>query len=223
MPRETKPILTVAQVLELQPGTEKHPSWVNPGFEGLVEAIVEDHGRYICSVSDQHNPQVAVYVTYFEAPRFAEGDVIKVEGALRRTEFRGKQQVAISRKTITNIVRKGAGTSAPPPTPGSQQPQDPPPRSNPPAPRPSLPSSGTINGQTVGMAVKEAIGLVSSAQGFDIGTLSDPQFWVSIRTVASDIIRVSQSLERGELLSLQPTQTPPPRKPTHQQDEDVPF
>lgn len=87
---------------------------------------------------------------------------------------------------------QGAPQGARPPLP------TPPPRQTAPAGQGAAsapPSHAPINGQTVGMAMKEALTL-HHPSGYAV---SDPKFWEQVYQTASDIIRLSQLLEKGKL------------------------
>ena len=58
-----------------------------------------------------------------------------------------------------------------------------------------------INGQTVGMAMKEALNILLEGLAHDerIAKIQEPSFWASVMELASDIIRVSHYLESGHI------------------------
>lgn len=82
--------------------------------------------------------------------------------------------------------------------------QNPPPATNRPVAQRSpqgTPAGGQVNGQTVGMAMKEALNLLCGNLAHDevVAIIIEPSFWASVHEVASDIIRVSALLEKGKL------------------------
>lgn len=116
---------------------------------------------------------------------------------------------------------------AQPPQPPRQPPQSPP-------MRPNVPAIIPVNGATVGMAMNQAIALLTRDLTHDevIMWVREPGSWRALAETASDIIRVSRHLESGHLapsvkdraagnVGQQAPQPPPP--PQQELDEDVPF
>ena len=187
-------MLSVAQVCDLQPGDENNATWINPGLSGVVRAINRKQTKagkpfWPCVIADVNGPET-IEVSFFTAPKFAEGDLIDIFGkGLRRTAFNGKPQAAIGRDTQIEVIGRSAhheqqsqaATAGEPAMNGKPQ---------------------LVNGQTVGMAVKEALNLVitsyrnTSTEAPDTNTA---EFWKAVKQTASNIIRVSQSLEKGHL------------------------
>lgn len=58
-----------------------------------------------------------------------------------------------------------------------------------------------INGQTVGMAMKEALNILLEGLAHDerIAKIQEASFWAAVMELASDIIRVSRYLESGHI------------------------
>lgn len=194
MPNTKDVMLSIAQVCQLDPGTKDDATWINPGLTGVVRSIATKNSKtgkkfYPCVIADVTGPET-IEISFFDRlPQFKEGDLIDVFGkGLRRTEFNGKAQATIGKDTQVAVIgrsahepeqRQAAETGAPA---VNGKPQH-------------------VNGQTVGMAVKEAIGIVSdglrdSKQSMD---LTSPEFWKLVKQIASNIIRISQSLEIGHL------------------------
>lgn len=201
----TEKPLSVAEVFELQPGDENNPTWINPGMIAVVRSVERVMGkngkpRWPVVFADQTG-SATVEAAFFSAPKFSEGDLVQLEGGLRRTEYNGKAQVSIGKNATINIVGKSvhheeqkerAQTGQPA---VNGQPQ-------------------IVNGQTVGMAAKEAIALTVMAWGGidGIAKLKDPLFWADVKTNMSNIIRICRSVEKGHL-SPAPWQPPAPPAP----------
>lgn len=190
MPSE-KP-LSVAEVFELQPGDENNPTWINPGMQAVVRSITNKPTRFGKPKWDvvfaDETGSATVETALFAAPKFSEGMVVVLEGGMRRTEYNGKAQVALGKSTKINVVGKSvhheeqqhrAATGAPA-IDGTPQ---------------------LVAGQTVGMAMKEALALAVMAHGGvnELAKLKDPLFWADVKQYASNIIRLSRSLEHGKL------------------------
>jgi hypothetical protein len=222
-------MLSVAQVCDLQPGDENNATWINPGFTGVVRSITAKKTKagknfWPCTIADVTGPET-IEVSFFTAPKFSEGDVIDIHGkGLRRTEYNGSAQAAIGRETEITVVGRSA--------------HEPEQKERAAAGQPAVNGQPQhIQGQTVGMAIKEALAIL--AKGND-AKLHTPEFWAQVHQLASDIIRVSQLLEKGKLAPsardrMNPPQQPPPdrsappapkAKPaasTQPEEEDVPF
>lgn len=186
-------MLSVEEVLELQPGNADNATWINPGMRGVVRSITmkakKTGGNFWPCMLGSETGAAEIEASYFSAPKFVEGDLIELSGqGLRRTEYQGRPQVALGKATETHVLGKSAHApeqaerraAGQPAVNGQAQP---------------------INGQTVGMAMKEAIALAGMATGDGITRqhLNDPLFWQDIKTYAGNIIRISRSLEAGKL------------------------
>ena len=187
-------LLSIAEVFELTPGTTENATWVNPGCIAVVREIKtiksQKTGKefFPCVLADQTG-SATVECSFFTRPKFAVGDVIELAGkGLRRTEYNGNAQVSVGKDTVINIVGKSvhhaeqvqaAATGAPALNGTAQH----------------------VPGVTVGMAIKEAIRLawLTTGMGMTRAILSDPLFWADVKQYASNIIRVSRSLENGKL------------------------
>lgn len=216
---KNEPMLSVAEVFEMNVGTEQDPNWVNPGFVGYVEKIFATKTKKsgsamnICTLRDV-NGSAVISLTVFGPVKFNEGDTIEVrDGGIRRTEYNGLAQVSIGKTTTIHINGTGRPNAAQPaarqaPPARSEGHGTPPPENGP-----------RINGMTVGMAMKEAIALVSDLTSAEAMDMNTPEFWAQVHTTASDIIRVSAMLESGRLApSPKNRQNPPPaEKPPAQQ------
>lgn len=188
MPTDPK-LLSVAEVCELVPGGESNPTWINTGFSGVVREIkrttVKKTGRpmNICTIADAVGSAV-ISMTVFNAVSFNEGDLIEVVGqGLRRTEYNGLAQVSLSQKSEIHVLgrsvhheeQKERVAESLPALNGQSQP---------------------VPGQTVGMAMKEALTALVPGNGARMNTTA---FWFEVHQFASDVIRVSRQLEAGKL------------------------
>lgn len=180
---ENKP-LSVAEVCEL-----RVEDWINSGFTAVVADIKKSKSKkgadfWPCTLRDTTG-SATVEMTVFQAPAFSVGDQIDVLGqGIKRGEYNGKAQVSIGKKTEIHIIGRSVhaeeqahrATAGEPALNGALQP---------------------VNGQSVGMAMKEALAMVGNLATKD--DLKSPEFWAQIHTVSSDIIRVARLLEAGKL------------------------
>ncbi len=204
-----KEMLSVEEVLELQPGDAENATWINPGFIAVVRKITTKQTKagkefFPCVLGSQTG-SAELEVSYFTRPKFSEGDLIEISGqGLRRTEYQGKPQAACGQKTETHILGKSAHA------PEHEQRRA--------AGQPPVSGQGSfpVAGQTVGMAMKESIALAGmAADGITRAKLADPLFWADVKIYASNIIRLSRSLEAGKLSPpswpvAQPAEAPTP-------------
>lgn len=243
--------LSVAEACELPAGDADNPAWVNAGVTGHVASVTERATQkggkmWVCVLRDTTG-SATIEFSMFTAPKFNPGDLIDVTGkGLRRTDYNGKAQLSLGKSCeVHRLGRVVEPEPAPGPGPqvvhrdGVVEPED----CDPNGPAPLHP----VMGQTVGMAIKEAITLVDP-NGFT-GLINSPDYWRAVHAAASDIIRVSRLLERGQLAPsarlrakasgrpppepLPPppramTEPPPPARKaavttTQAPDEDVPF
>lgn len=252
-------MLSVAEVFELQPGDATNATWINPGFRAVVISVTQKKTKagkdFFPCVLGSEEGGVTVECSFFTRPKFSEGAVIELSGqGLRRTEYNGNAQVAIGQKTDVHVISSGGQQAQQrPSTPTAQLP---PAHSTPQDTDTTSPAPGAgdgepkwINGQTVGMAMKEAISLAGMccANGVSRAALADPLFWQDVKMYAGNIIRISSSLEKGKLSPpswpvakreaepVKPAPTPPPKQaapPPRKEvnldedpdlDRDVPF
>lgn len=223
-------MLSVAEVCELPPGDKENAVWINPGFQGVVRTITLRQGQkksWPCIIADTIG-SATLEVCFFQAPKFEEGDLVEFSGkGLRRTEYNGKAQAAIGKDTNVHVLGKSVHHEEQKERVATSQPA-------------LNGQSQPVPGQTVGMAMKEALTALVPGNGARINTSA---FWFEVHQFASDVIRVSRKLEAGKLapsvkeraaakpnpqagVSQPPTPPipPPPPKPSQQElDEDVPF
>lgn len=249
---------SVAEVLEMNVG-----AWVNGGMIAVVRKIENSPPQakrkyWRVDLEDTVTRGATISVSLFFAPKFREGDTIEFTGkGIKRDEFSGLARVSIGKNTEIHVVDRNARQGAPlpgntrPPPPGGAdergtppaQHQEPPPGDGAGGEAPK--SAPYIEGQTIGMALKEAIALTARCYpAVDRALPDDPQFWEQVFNTASDIARISHHMKKGHLApsarqrvaaakaaknpapAPTPTNPPPPRTPPKAQenlDEDVPF
>lgn len=232
-------MLSVAEVCELQPGDEQNATWINPGFTGVVRTITKRAKKaggffWPCVIADTTG-SATVEVSFFLVPKFSEGDLIEISGqGLRRTEYNGKAQAAIGKATEVHVLGKSVHHEE------QVQRQE--------TLQPAL--DGTkqhVNGQTVGMGIKEGLALVKF---YNPELKPDmAEFWAKVHKYASGAVRLGNAMEHGNLTPAlsapvaeaepqggredppKPKVKPPagangeafPRSTKKTDDEDVPF
>lgn len=196
--------LSVAELIELPTD-----SWVSDGFTAVIRSIERKVGKppgnrvfFKCVLADTTG-SATVGACLFFAPKFKEGDSVDFLG--QGIKFKNGQygaEVSMGDKADIRVVGKSvhAEEQAHRAAAGA----------------PAL--NGTpqlVNGQTVGMAMKEALALAGmGAGGITRDVLKDPLFWQDVKVYAGNIIRISRSLEAGKLA--------PPSWPTPQREEAPP-
>jgi hypothetical protein len=171
-----------------------------------------------CKLNDGPGTE-EVSMSVFSAPKFNRGDKIRVAGqGIKRSAYNGKPQIGIGQKTGITVVASGgnapAAASGAAPSSGGQAPQM------------------QVPGPTVGMAVNNALSLLTQGMGRAevIKATREAVFWTVAYEVASQIIRLSRSLEGGKLApsvwdkaAQTPAPQPPPQhNPAKELDEDPP-
>ncbi len=87
-----------------------------------------------------------------------------------------------------------------------------------------VPVHANINGMTVGMAINNAVKIITEGNGYNPET-----FAKELYVIASDIIKVSQHIEKGNLSektvgkTAEPTKASPVAPTTEEATEDVPY
>lgn len=228
MPTATESI-SVAEVLEMHPGDENNPTWLND-VVATVLSIASKTTRtnkpyWPCELVDTVNASAVISMTVWQAPRFKQGDTINITGkGARLTEYEGHYQITLGKQSEVHVTNAGGGggaggkpaarRSAPAnerqeanledrPAAGAGSPAD---RSGPAA-------AGPINGQTVGMAVKAAVDILIHNAGAVDGPAAPvdlPTLQKKVETIAMTIISASRRLEAGKVAAPDP-------------GEDVPF
>lgn len=116
-------------------------------------------------------------------PPYSIGDMVGYD--ITGQDKRGNNKLKIDRKAAQQ-----AG-ALPPQAQAQATPATTQPPSNPHAPL-------MINGQTVGMAINNAVEVLRS-MGVDYGQIKDGEFAKAVHEIASQLIRVSHKLEQGKL------------------------
>lgn len=209
---------TVAEAAALPPD-----SWINGTLEAhciKVETIAKKAPKvgnfYKAHLSDGGSEPLAS-MSLFMAPKFQAGDIIRLSGqGIKRGDYNGKVQISIGKDTRIDV------------SPGQQKLV-----AAAHAAHAEHANSEMISGQTVGMAMKEALALRSMGHTTTMSELlTAPGFWSGVHETASDIIRISRMLEKGQLAdpvrARQPQQKKAaPARPAstveQELDEDVPF
>lgn len=203
-------MLTVSQVLELIPGEDGgEPTWINPGFQAVVNDIKSTRTKtkgtpmHICTLGDTTNPGIEISMTVFtQAPGFSIGDTIQVFGnGLRRTEYNGMDQVSVGRETEIHLLKRGKQGAAAAPAPTTQRPATATPATRP-APAGAEPRAYTPKGETVGMAINNAVAVIEhnaqfdgdSGHGIDLTKLQH-----GVEQIAALLIAASRRLEAGQV------------------------
>lgn len=204
---------TVYDILQIPPGDRDNPAWVNQEFEAVVSNVRPGSGRVPTKalLSDAHNPNVSIKANFFGGRNVAgyQGKVCLFSGqGIKMGEYNGTPELTIGDKASINVLDANPQTTPPARTaPAGRGPVDDsrgggqPPDEAPPARETKPAGTLPINGQTVGMAMKEAIALVcrvceNAKVDYDI---TKPTFWQEVYVACSDIIRVSRMLETGKL------------------------
>lgn len=195
--------ITLGQLIEIPPGDRNNASWVNGEFEAIVSNTKRSSGKGPSSalLSDPHNPNIAIQGSFWIDPTSYEGCLCLFSPpGMARTEYKGAQQVTIGDKTKINVLSRGAT-----PAPAARTSQPLASNGNGAAHPPAANGAHTIQGQTVGMAINQAVGIIKETVPKDVTGCVDPAYFQSpdfsrdLHTIASDIIRVSAMLEAGKL------------------------
>lgn len=182
--------MSIADVLDLPAGT-----WLEDGFTGVVSELKQMTSRktqrpfWIFKVSDA-NGAVEAESAIFTAPKFANGQVIVVTGKGIKYEGAGDygHKISVGKTAEWQVL----GNSVHHEEQQERKAEGQPALNGQPFP---------VSGQTVGMAIKEALSLLT--KGLDHAEIMEQlpavTFWASVHEVASDIVRVSKLLEKGKL------------------------
>lgn len=198
----SKPPATIYDLLQLQAGDKDNPTWVNDEFEAVVSDIKAGQKSNSCKLSDPHNPGVSITAVFWDQRDLSRfnGCVCHFAGqGMKRTEYKGEQQVSMSAKSTVNIV--GRATNQGTQNAGSGQPQG---QQRPAANAAPAGAPSAIHGATVGMAINQANGIIISGtremKPEDREKFFDsPEYSRRLWTIASDIVRVSTLMEKGKL------------------------
>lgn len=192
-------------------------SWVEGGFEATVVDLREVQKKdgsgsfFVAKLSDGTPDSPVVEMSTFTAPKFNKGDKIRVSGTgIKKGSYNGKPQVKTGQKTGITVVAK-AGS-------GQQGTVD-------------VPTASSIPGQTVGMAVNNTLSLLTQGLTHEqiCKAVQSAPFWTMAYEVASQIVRLSKSIECGKLApsvwdkSAQSPAPQPQHNPEKELNEEVPF
>jgi len=190
MSTSNNPPITVAEAAALP-----DESWLNDGIAAHVlevNTVPKKAGGNFWSVAlSDGGPSPLASISCFTAPKYVAGDNIRITGTgIMKKTYQGKAQITYGSKATVEVIRGAAGiqkaVEAHQEQSRGQQAQ--------------TSNVKLVSGQTVGMAMKEALSLCVHGQSADtVAKLrTSPQFWEDVKTTARDIIRISQSLEKGE-------------------------
>jgi hypothetical protein len=231
-------IITIGQITEMSAGDKDNPTWINEEFEAVITQVQEKKtgtGKTfaLATLQDPHSTNITIDATFWmNGIPAKQGKVCHFAGqGIKLEEYKGNLKLVIGDKAKINVVGGAPARSAAAPA-----------KSAAPASRASGPAQGggAIMGATVGMAINQAIGIIKGdlpAEPDLTGYFLTPQFSKDLHTLASDIIRVSQLLEKGKLAlpvkdraqaeepPPEPEPQPEPQQPAPAADEgeDVPF
>lgn len=229
--------LSIAEAFELTPET-----WINDGVQGVAASIENKKSKagkpYWRVTLRDETGSAQLGLSMFFAPKFGEGDLIEITGkGIKRGEYNGNAEISIGKDSKINTVGKSVHADEQQQRAATLQPA----------------VNGTrphIEGQTVGMAMKEAIALLTIGMERDEldAVTADPKFFRRIWEVSSHLVRVSCYLKAGHMApklgvdpdgvtnslghaAPAPQAAPPPKQEPARQakpaptdiDEDVPF
>jgi hypothetical protein len=211
---------TIGAILEMQPGDQQNKVWLNEGFDALVSNVTsrptaKGAPMITCWLSDPDNDQIGIGAKLFGRRAFNfDGQVCAFSGqGMSLGEYNGRSELTIGEKTLVQAI----GQQGPPQRQaGPPARQNPPPRTNPPTPQNRAPAGNgaaparngndyaegqrlSREGQRIGMAMGKAIDIVESWTGESIVEPGTPEWSTAVWKIASDIMRVAQFMEAGNL------------------------
>ena len=185
-------------------------TWVNGSFLATVTDLQERQAKtgrtfWVARLVDPEQPEVSAETAFFTYPLKYSGRLCRFGGGgMYRDEYQGKAKIGIGQKTTITVLDGSERAAA-------QVPQAQPQGAFRPAgrvqaqpaaqiaangPQGALPR-GPILGVTVGMAMNCAIRTI--AQVPDAPIPGSAAWTKRIHLIASDVLRVAQALERGQL------------------------
>ena len=194
-------LLSVAEVLEKVPGSDSSPVWVNPGFTGIVRKILSTESKttrkpmQIVTIGDTTG-SAEISMTIFRPPTalpFREHDEIEVFGAIRRTEFRGLQEVSIGQDTEIHVIRSGALTSK---LPFDREAAEPPAAGRKPDPKQAALPMAPATPRMVEIAIEGAVRVL--IQKSDGGAVSIVSLREDVIDVAGKILSAARQIASDE-------------------------
>jgi len=214
-------LTNIAGILALSDDT-----WVDGGFEAVVNEVKElkkrDGSGVFYSVKlSELGGEPTVDMMSFTAPKYTKGDRIRVSGqGIKKGSYNGHAQVKCGMKVGVTVVSSVGNAPAAAPVANSGH-------------SAHVQAPTNIQGQTVGMAVNNTLSLLTQGMAHEaiVKATQTPQFWTVAYETASQIIRLSKSLEGGKLApnvwdkAAAPAPTPAPAHSPQldQPDEDPPF
>lgn len=255
----------VEQLLEIPPADD---AWVNVPIIARVIAVEtipkKTSGNFWKVELGSDTSAARIFMSVFTPPKFARGALIEIGGSGNRVkEYRGNPELSLGKQVEIHVISTALPTARHNPPPPNRAPADDqrgggPPAENPPAEQLPLPGTETaqlfpMQGQTVGMVMKEAVALIILAHPPTDAEIEDGKFYAKVWRVSSHLAKISAKLLRGDLApfpgstpkpapaaeqsppatSKPPAgSTPPPKsstppkrntRPPAGQDEDVPF
>ncbi len=198
----------IAAIVALPAGTEQNVSWINGGVLGTCRELTPKQSKakqtyWAVKLSDPSGHPLIETVLFTPVPGFAVNDVVQILGkGLRRTEYNGNPQIALSKNAVITVVAggqvSGGATSQPAPQSASNGPRTAPERpldymDGPPR-RSTQVGPLTVNGATVGMALKAALDLHAR----NVVPPYGKNFWDDVEATAQQIIAMSARLEHPD-------------------------
>jgi hypothetical protein len=110
--------ITLAQVLELVPGTDADPTWVDD-FEAIVtvgDSRTTNTGKQMwnCILSDPNSPGIQLPHVFWDNPTRYHGALCLFSGSMRMCEYQGKPQLKTGKKTLVAVKVAGTDSARPP-------------------------------------------------------------------------------------------------------------
>ena len=110
----SEPMLSVAEVLEMEPGDYQNAAWINPGFVAEVASIkntvVKATGKPMeARTLKDTTGSATISMTIFGRAKFgvgAEDPGLSGKG-LRRTVYKDLDQVSVGKETEIHVTRSG--------------------------------------------------------------------------------------------------------------------
>lgn len=142
-------ILSVYEVLEIEPGDKENTTWINSEWEGVISGVKEakGNGPATAIASQTTDPSVKITVNFWKVdPSEYEGKIIRFGGkGMKRSVYVNKfkketQQVDVGNNTTFEIVGVSAHSDKPLPHPRSAPPDN----GREPAERSSVQSGGYL-------------------------------------------------------------------------------
>lgn len=223
-----KPLLTLSQVLQIQPGDDDNPAWIND-FKALVQFTTFKEAKtgrkyWPLGLTDP-DTGATITINMWERPLDSwNGQMCRFSGGMRMSEYNGKPEIKLGKKTL--IAPMVEAVSEPYPAKGLSKGYEASTKAYKEEPLEGQSVKFKPQGQTVGMAINQACEFLRAQNK----PFSSEYVW----DIATQIIRISYKLENGKFYgaptSIQ-TNVPPPQpqdaaqhsQTTEANEEDVPF